>query len=84
MELFGTPRTDVQHFTRRIDHSEQRQYLRVPFTVHPHVDTLTIEYGYTRHRMLEAGAGITLRNEVNIVDLALEYPTLTLVGASVS
>lgn len=69
-------------FVRRIDRTEQRQYLRIPFTVEADVESVTIAYRYVRHRNSEEGAGKTVRTEGNIVDLALEDPGHNLVGAS--
>lgn len=69
-------------FTRRISHDEQRQYLRLPFEVEADAESLVISYSYARHRLSEEGDGITVRREVNIVDLALEDPAQALVGAS--
>ena len=72
----------TQTFTRLIEKQEERQYLRVPFTVSENTETLTISYDYTRHRQKPGGEGKTLRQEVNIIDLALEDPQNNLVGAS--
>lgn len=71
----------ITDFTRLITHAEQRQYLRLPFEVAEDVETLEISYSYTRRR-LEKEGGVTLNQEVNIVDLALEDPAHSLVGAS--
>ena len=72
----------TQTFTRLIEKQEERQYLRIPFTMEEDVETLTISYEYTRHRLSPGGEGKTLRREVNILDLALEDPYQSLVGAS--
>lgn len=69
-------------FTRLIEKSEQRQYLRLPFDVREDAEELTVSYNYTRHRVLPGEEGITYRREVNIIDLALEDPDHSLVGAS--
>lgn len=68
--------------TRLVLKEEERQYLRVPITVSDNAESLIIAYSYTRHRVLPGDAGKTLRKEVNIIDLALEDPSHTLVGAS--
>ena len=72
----------VTSFTRLIEKREEKQYLRVPIHVGDNVETLAIAYGYTRHRVSPGEGGKTLRREVNIIDLALEDPEHTLVGAS--
>ena len=72
----------VSSFSRLISRSRQHSYLRVPFEVGEDVETLVISYGYTRHRVLPGAEGVTLRREVNIIDLALEDPDNSLVGAS--
>lgn len=72
----------VQRFTRVIEPQEQGQYLRVPFEVPADCDTLKIRYDYQRHRLEPGTDGKTLREEINIIDLALENPDHTLVGAS--
>jgi len=74
--------TDRSDFVFHIDHADQRRYFRVPFTVENDIDTLTIAYAYERHRDRNAGGGRVIRDEVNIVDLALEDETGSLVGAS--
>lgn len=72
----------VYNFTCLIVKSQQRQYLRLPFEVGEDVETLTISYGYTRHRILPSEGGLTHRREVNIIDLALEDTDHALIGAS--
>ncbi|MDD4079909.1 MAG: CehA/McbA family metallohydrolase [Eubacteriales bacterium] len=72
----------VKTFTRLVTPQEERQYLRIPFEMGLHTASLTITYDYTRHREFPGGPGITLRGELNIIDLALEAPDGTLVGAS--
>lgn len=69
-------------FIRLIKKTEQRQYLRIPFDVGEDTEILTVSYSYTRHRIEPGGEGIVCRREVNIIDLALEDPDLSLVGAS--
>lgn len=69
-------------FTRLIEHREQGQYLRVPFVVPEDCDSLHIAYSYERHRLIQEAEGRTIRQEVNIIDLALEDPACCLVGAS--
>jgi hypothetical protein len=69
-------------FTRRIDKSEEGLYLHIPFVVIADVESFTIAYSYTRHLMSDIGGGKTAREEINIVDLALEDPSHALVGAS--
>ncbi len=69
-------------FMHRIDKSQEGLYLRIPFEVIADVASFTIAYSYTRHQTMEIGGGKTAREEVNIVDLALEDPTHALVGAS--
>jgi len=68
--------------TRRIDKSEERLHLRIPFEVFADAESFTITYNYTRHLMTDIGDGKTAREEINIVDLALEDPSQVLVGAS--
>lgn len=72
----------TQTFTRLIEKREERRYLRVPIEVREDVESLTISYDYTRHRLSPGGERVTLRREVNIIDLALEDPGQVLVGAS--
>ncbi|MGI6634572.1 MAG: CehA/McbA family metallohydrolase [Christensenellales bacterium] len=72
----------TQVITRMILKTEERLYLRLPFSVEEGVERLDISYEYTRHREVSGGEGIMLRREVNIIDLALENPDLVLVGAS--
>ncbi|NLX82828.1 MAG: CehA/McbA family metallohydrolase [Clostridiales bacterium] len=72
----------INDFTRRIDRREMGQYLRVPFIMPPDADTLRVTYSYERHRLHDEGDGRVTRDEINIVDLALEKPGYELVGAS--
>lgn len=76
--LGGTEDTFVYH----IPQAMQRQYLRVPIQVNPDVETLTVRYDYARRRERQPQAGMVCRDEVNIVDLALEDAQGNLVGAS--
>ena len=69
-------------FTRRIDKSEEGLYLYIPFEVIADAESFTIAYSYTRHLMTDIGGGKTAREEINIVDLALENLSHSLVGAS--
>ena len=69
-------------FTRLIEKQEERLLLRVPFEVAQDIESITISYAYTRHRTSSAAGGKTYRQEVNIVDLALEDAAHVLVGAS--
>ncbi len=69
-------------FIRLIEKQEERQYLRIPFIVAQDTETITVSYDYTRHRLCPGEEGSTYRREVNIIDLALEDPDKTLVGAS--
>lgn len=72
----------VKTFTRLIEKREERQYLRIPFEVMEDIETITIAYDYTRHQFSPQAEGITAREEINIIDLALEDPHQSLVGAS--
>ncbi|NLA54112.1 MAG: CehA/McbA family metallohydrolase, partial [Clostridiales bacterium] len=72
----------INSFIRLIEKREERQYLRIPFEVMEDVETITITYDYTRHQLSPQSEGITARDEINIIDLALEDPYQTLVGAS--
>ncbi|MHC1787585.1 MAG: CehA/McbA family metallohydrolase [Christensenellales bacterium] len=56
--------------------------LRIPFQVAGSVDSLHISYRYTRHREEDLGGGRRNRQEINIIDLALEGPGGCLAGAS--
>lgn len=69
-------------FTLRIDRTEQGLYLKVPFEVITDVASITIAYRYLRHRLTEMDDGRTIREEINVIDLALENPSNELVGAS--
>ncbi|NLC33576.1 MAG: CehA/McbA family metallohydrolase [Clostridiales bacterium] len=69
-------------FTRLVEKAEERQYLRIPFEVMEDIETITIAYDYTRHRISPKEEGMTRREEINIIDLALEDPQQSLVGAS--
>jgi hypothetical protein len=72
----------INTFTQRVDYVEMGQYLRVPFEMPTGADTLRISYTYERHRLMDQGDGRVTRDEVNIIDLALEGPGHILVGAS--
>lgn len=72
----------IKAFTRLITPQEEGQYLRVPFEIGPDTASLTISYDYVRHMELPGGPGMTLLDEINIIDLALETPEGVLVGAS--
>lgn len=76
-----TDEKTVLSFTYRIDHAQQRQYLRIPIQVETDTEKLEIAYDYIRRREAVQG-NVTQLNEVNIVDLALEDASGALVGAS--
>lgn len=60
----------------------ERTYLRIPFDMLPGTERLTIRYTYPRHREDISDPECTFRDEANIIDLALEDPAHSLVGAS--
>lgn len=65
-----------------LDKSQERQYLRIPFEVGEDVQRLSVSYEYQRRRPVIETPGNIHLYEVNIIDLALEDPAHTLVGAS--
>ena len=68
-----------------VEHAQQGSYLRLPFSMPPGVETLTLRYRYARHAEHEVTAGsaaFTERQEINIIDLGLIAPDGTQVGAS--
>lgn len=66
----------------QIPHDKERTYYELPFTVPEHVCRIDIEYAYERHRLTELDDGQTVREEVNIIDLALRDGQGHYVGAS--
>ena len=71
-----------QTIAMTIEHSNQRQFVRVPFTVEPDMELLTVSYAYQRRRPVDEAPGRERLDEVNIIDLGLEDPDHVLVGAS--
>lgn len=72
----------VTSLTRLVLKEEQGRYLREAIRIHAGMETLSISYSYTRHRILPSEGGRTIRSEVNIIDIALEDRDHCLVGAS--
>lgn len=66
---------------RLINHDEQRLYLRVPITIGENMQQVKISYDYERFSELEEGNRVT-KEEINIVDLALEDENHHLIGAT--
>lgn len=69
-------------FREFIPKSKERTYYELPFEVPENVCRIDIEYAYPRHREEPGADGVTLRREVNIVDLALRDAHGGYVGAS--
>ena len=69
-------------FREFIPKSKERTYYELPFEVPENVCRIDIEYAYSRHREEPGADGVTLRREVNIVDLALRDAHGGYVGAS--
>ena len=71
-----------QTIAMTIEHSNQRQFVRVPFAIEPYMELLTVSYAYQRRRPVDEAYGRARLDEVNIIDLGLEDPDHVLVGAS--
>lgn len=70
----------IQYF---VGHEQEGQYLTLPFTIPPGIESFTLSYRYERHH--ENGTnqgGFTSRREINIIDLGIIAPDGTQVGAS--
>lgn len=66
-----------------VDHSQEGQYLTIPFHIPNDTESFTLTYQYERHH--ESGtetSGFTRRQEINIIDLGLIAPDGNQVGAS--
>ena len=68
-------------FERVIRKSEERLYFTIPFEAPENIAKMEIAYDYPRFRTVEAD-GVTHREEINIIDLALSAPGGECVGAS--
>ena len=68
-------------FERVIRKSEERLYFTIPFEAPENTAKMEIAYDYPRFRTVEAD-GVTRREEINIIDLALSAPGGEYVGAS--
>ena len=68
-------------FERFIAPSEERLYFTIPFEVPENAAALEIAYDYPRYRVVDED-GMTRREEINIIDLALNAPGGEYVGAS--
>ena len=66
---------------RFIHKSEERLYFTIPFEVPVGIERLDIEYHYPRYLQTSEGTA-TFREEINIIDLALNAPNGEYVGAS--
>ena len=71
-----------QTFKFTFHKDQERTYLRIPFLVGADIDKLAVSYEYQRRRRVAEGRGLERLLEVNIIDLALEDPVHTLIGAS--
>lgn len=65
-----------------IPHERQRQYLSYPLDIPANTDRVDIRYAFPRRTFTPDGAGGTLHEEINIVDIALEDEDHRLIGAS--
>ncbi len=68
-----------------ISHEQQGQYLTVPFTMPPGIESFTLSYHYDRLISTETVTGkarTISRQEANIIDLGLVAPDGSQVGAS--
>lgn len=77
------PETQTIHFF--VDHSQQGQYLLLPFNMPAGVEEFRLCYRYPRHDAAASQTGsvtFTARPEINIIDLGLVAPDGTQVGAS--
>ena len=68
-------------FERFIAPEEERRYFTLPFEVPEGVSRIDLRYDYPRYRTSSEG-GVTRREEINIIDLALNAPGGEYVGAS--
>lgn len=71
----------INTIERVINHDEQRLYLKVPITIYDGVKRVTISYNYQRFNQTQEGSRI-IKEEINIVDLALEDENYNLIGAT--
>ncbi len=71
----------IQTIEKMISHQEQRQYIRVPIDILDNVQRIDIQYDYDHFQTLEKG-NYTFREEINIVDFALEDENFNLLGAT--
>lgn len=70
----------IEHF---VGPKQQGQYLTIPFSLPPGIESFTLTYQYDRHTVRPTGAdGFSPRQEVNIIDLGLLAPDGSQVGAS--
>jgi len=69
-------------FQEYIPKSKERTYFELPFRVPDNVCRIDVSYSYPRHRETAGEDGLTLRQEVNIIDLALRDGQGSYVGAS--
>ena len=77
--------SDTLDLELKLEPAQQGTYLRLPFTLPPGVEALTLRYHYPRHaqRALRVGgADFTARQEINVIDLGLIAPDGTQRGAS--
>lgn len=75
-------RTSELTLSLALSKEQERTYFELPFPVPENVCRIDVAYAYPRHRETPGADGVTLREEVNIVDLALRDAGGGYVGAS--
>ncbi len=69
----------IQYF---VAHDQEGQYITIPFTMPPNLESFTLSYSYERRHAGGTSDGFTSHPKVNTIDLGLVAPDGSQVGAS--